>query len=146
MKLSGNVMQYEDFKYVIQDVGNLYLGSGFSYEELLVHEMVPFKLKAIISQYILKEASSETTLESQFYYLEENTFLYEVFGQLKARIKVQIQVEKKGILGGRNKVGYKEKILSLQELAGMNLAKKKGAGILVREIIFSKFGIMTFNI
>ena len=49
-------------------------------------------------------------------------------------------------MGGRNKVGYKEKILSLQELAGMNLAKKKGAVILVREIIFSKFGIMTFNI
>ena len=49
--------QYEDFKYVIQDVGNLYLGAGFSYEELLVHEMVPFKLRVIISQYVLKEAA-----------------------------------------------------------------------------------------
>lgn len=146
MKLRGNVTQYEDFKYVIQDVGNLYLGAGFSYEELLVHEMVPFKLKAIISQYILKEADPETTLESQFYYMEENTFLYEVFGQLKARIKVQIQVEKKGAFGGRGKVGYKERIFTLQELAGMNLAKKKGAGMLVREIIFSKFGIMSFSI
>lgn len=146
MKLRGNVTQYEDFKYVIQDVGNLYLGAGFSYEELLVHEMVPFKLKAIISQYILKEADPETTLESQFYYMEENTFLYEVFGQLKARIKVQIQVEKKGAFGGRGKVEYKERTFTLQELAGMNLAKKKGAGMLVREIIFSKFGIMSFSI
>ncbi len=145
MKLSGNVTQYEDFKYVMQDVGNLYLGAGFSYEELLTHEMVPFKLRAIVSQYILKEASPDTTLESQFYYIEENTFLYEIFGQLKARIKVQIQVEKKGLFGG-GKLQYKEKILTLQELAQMNLAKKKAAGMLIREIILSKFGIMSFNI
>lgn len=145
MKLNGNVTQYEDFKYVIQDVGNLYLGAGFSYEELLAHEMVPFKLRAIISQYVLKEASPETTLESQFYYIEENTFLYEVFGQLKTRIKVQIQAEKKGLFG-KEKLQYKEKIFTLQELAQMNLARKKGSGMLVREVIFSKFGIMSFSI
>ena len=138
-------MQNDDFKYVIQDVGNLYLGAGFSYEELLVHEMVPFKLRVIISQYVLKEAAPETTLESQFYYMEENTFLYEVFGQLKTRVKVQIQVEKKGVFG-KEKLQYKEKIFTLQELAQMNLAKKKKAGMLVREIIFSKLGIMSFSI
>ena len=67
MKIKENVTQYEDFKYVLQDTGNIYLGARFSYEELLKQEMVPFKLKAILTHYILKEAAPDTTLESQFY-------------------------------------------------------------------------------
>lgn len=145
MKIKGNVTQYEDFKYVLQDVGNIYIGARFSYEELLTQEMVPFKLKAILTQYILKEAMPETTLESQFYYLEENTFLYETFSQLKIRIKAQVQEEKKSLFG-RHKIEYQEKIFTLQELAGMNLARKKASGMLVREIIVSKLGLMTFSL
>ena len=152
MKITENVTRYDDFKYVLQDVGSLYLGAGFSYEELLAQELVPFKLKAIVSQYILKEAAPQTTLESQFYYLEEGTFLYEVFSQLK----VQEQVPKKQRrlpLGGKSsgrgreeKYIYQEKVYTLKELAGINLARKKACGILVREIIVSKLGMMTFSV
>ncbi len=145
MKIKGNVTQYEDFKYVLQDVGAVYLGAGFSYEELLEHEMVPFKLKAILTHYLLKEVSPDTTLESQFYYLEENTFLYETFQQLKIRIKVQIQ-EPKRTHSGKTKIKYQERIFSLQELVQMNLARKKASGMLIREIIISKLGMMTFSL
>lgn len=145
MKIKGNVTQYEDFKYVLQDVGNIYLGAGFSYEELLEHEMVPFKLKAILTQYLLKEASPDTTLESEFYYLEENTFLYETFQQLKIRVKVQVQEAKK-TLSGKTKIRYQERIFPLQELVQMNLARKKASGMLIREIIISKLGLMTFSL
>ncbi len=145
MKIKRNVTQYEDFKYVIQDTGSIYLGARFSYEELLDHEMVPFKLKAILTHYILKEASPDTTLESQFYYLEQDTFLYETFKQLKIRIKVQKQVEKKNLFG-KTRIEYREEILSLQEMAQMNLARKKACGMLVREIIISNLGMMTFSV
>lgn len=145
MKVIGNVTQYEEFKYVMQDTGNIYLGALFSFEELLEQEMVPFKLKAILTHYVLKEAAAETTLESQFYYLEQDTFLYEVFKQLKVRVKVQKQVEKKSLLG-KTKIAYKEEILSLKELTEMNLARKKACGMLVREIIVSKLGMMTFSV
>lgn len=145
MKIKENVTQYEDFKYVLQDVGAVYLGAGFSYEELLEHEMVPFKLKAIWTHYLSKEVSPDTTLESQFYYLEENTFLYETFQQLKIRIKVQIQ-EPKRTFSGKTKIRYQEKIFSLQELVQMNLARKKASGMLIREIIISKLGMMTFSL
>ena len=64
-------LQDNDFKYVMADVGNIYLGARFTYEELLDQDMTPFKLKAIIRQYILKEAAADTSLESQFYYLEK---------------------------------------------------------------------------
>lgn len=154
MKIIENVTRYDDFKYVLQDVGSLYLGAGFSYEELLEQELVPFKLKTILSRYVLKEAAPETTLESQFYYLEEGTFLYEVFSQLKIQVKVQEQVPKKrrrwpfGKDNGASakKYVYQEKTYSLKELAEINLARKKACGMLVREIIVSKLGMMTFSI
>ncbi len=145
MKVKENVTQYEDFKYVMQDTGSIYLGARFSYEELLEHEMVPFKLKAILTHYILKEASPDTTLESQFYYLEKDTFLYEIFKQLKIRIKIQRQVKKKSLFG-KEKIKYQEEILKLDEITEMNLARKKGSGMLVREIIISKLGMMTFSV
>lgn len=145
MKIRGNVTQYEDFKYVIQDTGSIYLGARFSFEELLEQEMVPFKLKAILTHYILKEVSPETTLESQFYYLEKDTFLYETFKQLKIRVKIQRQVEKKKLFG-KSGIEYKEEILSLQELTEINLARKKASGMMVREIIISKLGMMTFSV
>lgn len=145
MKITGNVSSYEDFKYVMQDTGNLYLGAKYTYEELLAAEMTPFKLKAIINHYVLKEASPENTLESQFYYLSRDSFLYEVFYQLKIKVKVQMQTEKKSFFG-KAKIRYEEKILSLKDLTDMNLAKKKASGVMIREIIISKLGMMTFSV
>lgn len=145
MNIIGNVSGYEDFKYVMQDTGNLYLGAKYTYEELLAAEMTPFKLKAIINHYVLKETSPETTLESQFYYLDRDSFLYEVFYQLKTKVKVQIQTVKKSILG-KEKIRYEEQILSLKDLTDMNLAKKKASGVMIREIIISKLGLMTFSV
>lgn len=146
--MSDNIkeeLQDNDFKYVMIDAGNIYLGARFSYEELLEQEMVPFKLKAVIRQYFLKETAPDTTLESQFYYLEKDTFLYETFCQLKIKVKVNVQAEKKSLFG---KTGYKyvEKVLNLKELTDMNLAKKKASGMIVREIIISKLGLLTFSV
>ena len=139
MKIRENTTRYEDYKYVMQDAGNLYIGAKYSYEELLEQEMIPFKLKTILIRYVLTEASPETTLESQFYYLEENDFLYETYKQLKVRVKTQVQIEKK-TLSGKTRMEYKEKIFTLQELVQMNLARKKASGMIVMEIIVSKLG------
>lgn len=138
-------LQDNDFKYVMMDAGNIYLGARFSYEELLSQEMVPFKLKTILNRYILKEANPETTLESEFYYMEKDTFLYDTFSQLKVKVKVNVRVEKKSLLG-KTSWQYGEKILKLKELTEINLAKKKASGMIVREIIISKLGLMTFSV
>ena len=145
MRIKGNITQYEDLKYVMMDTGSLYLGAKYSYEELLEAEMLPFKMKAILTQYILKETSPENTLESEFYYLKQGTFLYDTLYQLKARAKVQIQVEKKNLFG-KKKIEYQEKILTLRELTEMNLAQKKASGLVINEIIISKLAMMAFAI
>ena len=42
-------------------------------------------------------------------------------------------------LFGAVKTGYETKVLKLEELAGMNLAKKKQCGMVIQELILSKF-------
>ena len=140
-----NTTQYEDFKYILQDTGSISIGAKYTYKELMAHEMIPFKLKAVMEHYIFKEADPETSLESEFYYLEAGNFLYEVFGQLKIKVKVQQQEEVKSFFGKR-KLVYKEKLLSLKELTDINLAKKKASGMIIREIVISKLGLMTFSV
>ena len=138
-------LQDTDFKYVMQDTGNIYIGARLTYAELMEQEMLPFKMKTIIQHYFLKETSLETTLESEFYYLEKGRFLYETFKQLRIKVKVNVLTEKKSLFG-KKKMVYTEKILTLKELTEMNLARKKASGMIIREIIVSKLGLMTFSV
>lgn len=134
-------LQDTDFKYVMQDTGNIYIGARLTYAELMEQEMLPFKMKTIIQHYFLKE----TSLESEFYYLEKGSFLYETFAQLRIKVKVNVLTEKKSLFG-KKKMVYTEKILTLKELTEMNLARKKASGMIIREIIVSKLGLMTFSV
>lgn len=137
--------QNRDFKYFMQDTGSLYLGAKYSYREILEDEMVTFKYKSIVEHYILKDTDTETTLESQLYYMTPEQFSYKTYKQLKARVKVSVLENKKRIFGGP-KVAYVNKILKLEELVGMNLAQKKKSGIVVQELVLSKLALMSFSV
>lgn len=137
--------QDDDFKYVMLDAGNIFIGARLSYAELMKQEMLPFKVKAIIEHYFMKETTSDTTLESQLYYLEKDSFLYQTLDQLKVRVKVNMLVEKKSLFGKRKQV-YQEKIFKLNELVDMNLAQKKGSEMIIREVMISKLALMAFMV
>lgn len=145
MKFFEGTSEYQDFKYVLQDTARISLGVKYTYGEMLTDERIPFKLQTVVSQYLLKESAADTTLESEFYYLEKGTFVYDVYHQLKAKAKVRTQTVKKTLFG-KEKVVYKESVLSVAELADMNLARKKASGLLIEEIEISKLGLMTFVI
>lgn len=140
-------MEYQDndFKYYMQDMGNLYLGACYNYTELLGHEMLPFKVKSIIEHYILKDTQADTTLESQFYYMTDEQFSYKTYLQLKAKVKICLLAEKKPLFGQR-KVAYQNKTVPLDELVRMNLAQKKKCGVKIQEIILSKLAVMSFSV
>ena len=142
---SNQNVEDNDFKYVIQDTGSVYLGARFTFGELMEQDRVPFKIKAILAHYVFKEVNPETSLESQFYYMEAGNFLYETFCQLRIRVKVNILEEKKSLFG-KKKMQYVEKVYPLQQFVTINLARKKAGGIIVREIIISKLAMMTFNV
>lgn len=143
--LKNSKISYEPYKYIMQDTGSLYIGAKFSYDELVNNETLSFKMKAIISQYILKETDPATTLESHMYYMESGTFVYNTYEQLKVRVKAQVLQEKKSLFGKKSS-HYVEKVYSLKELADTNLAKKKGAGMVITEIVISKLALMSFTL
>lgn len=138
-------LQDNDFKYVMMDTGNVYLGARFTFGELMEQEMVPFKLKTIIRRYFLPETTEDTSLESQFYYLEKGTVLYDTFLQLRIKVKVTMRVEKKTFFG-KTVCRYEEKLLGLRELTDFSPADKKASGMIIREIVISKLGLMTFSV
>lgn len=65
-----------DYKYFMQDTGNVYLGAKLSYAEILRDEMVNFKYKSIVEHYIFKDTDPETTLESHLYYMTKKSFSF----------------------------------------------------------------------
>ncbi|MCM1252376.1 MAG: hypothetical protein NC321_06115 [Clostridium sp.] len=140
-------MEYQnnDFKYFMQDIGNLYIGARYNYEELMAHEMIPFKFKSIIEHYIMKDTQADTTLESQFYYMTRDMFSYKTYMQLKAKVKVCLLVEKKPLFGEKKTV-YRNQAFTLEEFVQMNLARKKACGVTIQEIVLSKLALMSFNV
>ena len=62
-------MENQDFKYVMQDVSKVYIGAKFTYQEMLDRDDIPFKFKAILSHYMLKEVSTDTTPENHLCYV-----------------------------------------------------------------------------
>ena len=44
-----------DFRYVMQDMTNVYIGAKYTYDEIMNVDEVPFKLKVILSHYMFIE-------------------------------------------------------------------------------------------
>lgn len=137
--------QDNDFKYFMQDTSCIYLGARYSYAEIMEHEMVSFKYKCIVEHYILKDTDLETTLESQLYYMTPDQFSYRTYMKLKAKVKVSMLAQKKSLFG-KEKMIYENKVMNLDELVQMNLAKKKQCGMIVQELILSKLAMMAFSV
>lgn len=138
---------YEDYKYVMQDAGNIYLGAKYTYEELIENEDVTFKLRTILQKYMLGESDMDvkTTLESHFYFLEPKGFVFEVCKQLKMKVKYMEVTEKKTLLGRKKEI-YETKTLKIEKFAEMTPAQKEKNGVIVQEICVSKLALMAFNL
>jgi hypothetical protein len=139
--------QYEDYKYIMMDTSFLYLGSKYSYQEVLENEEVPFKFRTIVERYLIPEIGGETTLESDLYYMTEKDFTYRTYMQLKAKVKVSRLVEKKGFLGlGKSKRVYETVMIPLNQFVKLSKAEKEKDGIFVQELCISKLSLMTFTV
>ena len=134
---------YEDYKYHLQDTGNLYIGAKYTLEEIIDEEMIPFKFRLIVERYLLPEADLQDTLETHLYYLEPRSFLVKIYKQLKAKVKINIIEEKHGLFGGSKKQ-YTTKMVTMEELSAMSVQEKEEKGVVVQELRMSKLALMTF--
>ncbi|HKM35245.1 MAG TPA: hypothetical protein VJY54_10960 [Lachnospiraceae bacterium] len=125
-----------DYKYVMQDISNVYLGARYTYEELIEEEEIPFKIKKLINGYINQVVKEENlSMESHFYYMDAHGFLYQTFLQLKTRVRISIFSEKKK--------HYITEVMKLQDFVKISPQEKEEQGILIQEIIFSKLALLT---
>lgn len=134
---------YEDFKYMLQDVNRIYIGAKYTYRELMENPDTAFKFKSVIEHYLLKDTDPDTSLESDFYYMEPGSFSYRTYEQLKVKLKISILTDRQGKRGKTERV-YREQTISLQEFAAIPLAHKKRDGIVVQELILSKLALISF--
>lgn len=134
---------YEDYKYCMLDVSNLYLGAKYTLGEIIMQEEILFKFRLIVERYILPEADREDTLESHLYYLGGDSFLVQIYKQLKARVRVNLIAEKK-TLSGRRKKEYTTKSLTIEQLAGMGVEEKESCGMVIQELKVSKLAMLSF--
>ena len=63
-----------DYKYVMHDMTNIYIGAKYTYDEIMDNDDVPFKFKTILSRYILKEVAGNTTLENHIFYMKKGYY------------------------------------------------------------------------
>lgn len=133
--------QYADYKYIMQDVSNIYLGAKYTYEELTEDEEIPFKIKSLVNRYIMPELKDgDVSLESHFYYMEEKGFAYQTFLHLKTKVKISILEQKKRV-GGKGEPVYASRTLKLQDFVKIPPEEKEEKGILIQEISFSKLAL-----
>ena len=96
-------MDNQDYKHVMQDMTNIYLGGQNTYGELMDKDEVPFKLKTIFAHYMLKEVAPDTTLENHLFFMDKNSMSYFVLKKMKAHFLLNVFYEDGH---GKNKPGY----------------------------------------
>lgn len=139
--------QYEDYKYTMTDTAFLYIGSKYSYQEIVENEEIPFKFRTIVERYMIPEIGAETTLESDLYHMTEKDFTCRTYLQLRAKVKVSRRVTKKGFLGlGKEKRVYRTVMIPLAQFVKMSKEEKEKDGIFIQELSINKLAMMAFAV
>nr|WP_325239788.1 hypothetical protein [uncultured Oscillibacter sp.] len=130
-----------DFKYVMQDVSKVYIGAKYTYQEMMDTDEIPFKLKAILSHYILKEVAGDTTPENHIFYIKDTDLSYLVYKQMKARFKLDFPVR-----SPKGTWQYRSEYHTIEEIAGNAAWKEKQDEIVVEEMVLTKLHMMMMSL
>ena len=134
----------DDFKYVLQDTGHVFFGKELSYQEMMDKEDVPFKWKAIIGSYISKDVDLSTTLVEHLSEIDEKSFSFRIFEQIKMEVKYCYQEEKRTFLG-KKKIVWVHKTCAVRKITQLKQALQSGS-VIVEEVSVSKLALMTISI
>lgn len=133
-----------DFKYVMQDFGNIYIGARFTYGEMMTGEDMPFKWKAVIAHYILKDVEEDTTMENHIFFMTEQDFSYQTFRELKAKFKMSVWVPADG---KKQKAGhYESREYKIEEIVKSAELHRQMDSIIVEELHLTKLSLMSFAV
>ena len=134
-------MQNDDFKYVIQDTGNVYFGRELTYNEMMDMDDVPFKFKAVINMHISKETDMDKKMSAHIVELDTASFAYRVFEQLKLTVRVCYKAQTKGFMG-REKEKWVHEACSIKQFCEERRGNMDERGMIIEDISISKLALM----
>ena len=132
-------MADNDFKYILQDISNIYVGARSTYGELAENEDLPHKLREVIVRIILSEVAEDTTPENHLFYLTKDSASYRVMKKMKTRFRMSVWEEADG--KKRKKSGYVNREYALDEVVDSAELHQKKDTIVVEEMRVSKLGL-----
>lgn len=132
-------MADNDFKYVLQDFSNIYIGARSSYGELAENEDLPHKLREVIVRIFLTETAEDTTPENHLFYLTKDSASYRALKKMKARFRMSVWEEADG--KKRKKSGYVNREYGLDEIVDSGELHAQKDSIIVEEMHISKLGL-----
>ncbi len=132
-------MENRDFKYVMHDLTNIYIGAKHTYNELLVSEDVPFKLKTLISRFFVREVDGDTKIEDHIFYLKETDMSYQIYKEMKAKFRLNVWKDE---TDGVKTPGYKSRTYRITEIIGSEELMRKKDITIVEEVHITKLGLM----
>ena len=138
-------MGNNDYKYVIDTLSYLLLGTKYTYEEIVYNNDISLKYRTIIRRCFEREVDiATTTLESHLYYMKPEDDSFDIYRRLHARVRVYLPVAR--IRHGHEKTEYEEHIYKIAELAAIRPQDKEAAGMIIHELQLSKVSLMSFAI
>ncbi len=136
--LKNSKTSYEDYKYFMQDVSCIYIGSKFTLQEIMDDEDITFRFRRITADDLVKDRDPEDTLETLLYYLSDKDFTSKLLKRMGARVKVSILRDQKSLFGKKKERVYRTEELSIDQLTSLSPDEKEAKGIVIQELKVSK--------
>lgn len=147
--MRGELQSYEPYKYVLQELTAVHIGACYTYGELMDNDEIPFKLRAVFSHYMLKEVADSTTIGDHVFYMKEQDLSYLAYKQMKAKFRLNVWREAgETDEDGRTvkKSGYESRSYGIDEITGNAYLKSRMDSIVVEELSFKKFALMSVGL
>lgn len=138
-------LQENDYKYVLQTFGDIYIGTRYTYEELAAADAAPGKIKDAIYRVFMKDVGLDTTIQEHLLHLDEKSVSYMAYAQMRTMIKITKEVEKTDRKGNVKKV-YETKDISLQDFMEHADLHANPDRYLIQEIIIKKRNMMLLHV
>lgn len=138
-------MENRDFKYILQDITHVYFGKELTYMDIMDMDETPFKFKAIINNYFARDTSKNVKMSEHIQNMSKDQFSYEVYEQLKLKIKLNILTTKKNLMG-KEVAAHVYKDCTMQEFYQKYQAMVQDGKACVEEYSISKLALLAIGI
>ncbi len=139
-------MEYQDFKYIMNDMTKVYFGAKQTYAEVCANDYVPFKMTVIISQYFYKDATPDMTIEEHIRSLTKDSLSFMTLKHLKAKVKMSIYTETTNRKGETTGKWLTDQMIPIEQYVEEESYHLYPEHAIISELVISKLQLMAFSV